>query len=78
MAGLPKKLYYVLIKPGGKPLGFRQKGGGTYTDEKHARGQYNHLKWYGSNVELHVGELNWEVIESSDVNNPIEGQEPLW
>ncbi len=77
MAGKPSKLYYVLIKPGGKPLGFRQKGGGTYTDEKNARSQYNSLKAYGSNVELHVTLTDWELVESSQ-ENPMEGQPGLW
>ncbi|QIN94101.1 hypothetical protein PP459_gp132 [Streptomyces phage Wakanda] len=77
MAGLPKKLYYVLIKPGGKPLGYRQKGGGTYTDERYAKGQYEHLKAYGSNVEWYEGTIDWELKESSR-ENPMEGQPGLW
>jgi hypothetical protein len=77
VAGLPKKLYYVLLKPGGKPLGYRQKGGGTYTDKKYAESQYNHLKAYGSNVELHEGEITWTKIASSEADEN-EGQPTLW
>jgi hypothetical protein len=77
MAGLPKKMYYVLIKPGGKPLGYGKKGGGTYTIEKNARGQYDHLKSQGSKVELHVAEVTWSMLESNQ-DEPMEGQEPLW
>ncbi len=77
MAGLPKKLYYVLLKPGGKPLGFRQKGGGTYTDKKYARSQYNNLKAYGSNVELYEGTIDWNLVESSEAD-ANEGQPTLW
>lgn len=75
MAGLPKKLFYVLIKPGGKPLKYGQKGGGTYTHEGSARSQYEHLKAHGSNVELHVSELAWEILESK---NPMDGEPGLW
>lgn len=77
MASKPSKLYYVLIKPGGKPLGYRKKGGGTYTSESNARSQYNHLKAYGSNVELLVTETDWEVLESHQ-KNPMEGEPGLW
>lgn len=77
MAGLPKKLHYVLIKPGGKPLRYGRKGGGAYTMESHAKGQFQHLKSEGSKVELYVAEVNWVLVDSN-VNDPIEGQEPLW
>ena len=77
MAGLPKKLYYVLIKPGGKPLKYRMKGGGTYTDIKYARSQYESLKAYGSNVEWYEGTIDWELRESSQ-ENPMEGMPGLW
>lgn len=77
MAGMPKKLYYVKILPGGTPLKYRQKGGGTYTDEKYAKSQYNSLKAYGSKVELLVAEVNWTVVESSE-KNPMEGMPGLW
>jgi hypothetical protein len=73
----PKTLYYVLIKPGGKPLKYRQKGGGTYTEERYARSQYNSLKAYGSNVELLVAHMDWELVESSQ-KNPMEGEPGLW
>lgn len=79
MAGLPKKLYYVLIKPGGKPLKYRQKGGGTYTNEKSAHSQYEHLKAHGSNVELHVTYIAptyWTLVESSQQH--VEGQQELF
>lgn len=77
MAGMPKKLYYVKILPGGTPLKFRQKGGGTYTDEKYAKSHYESLKAHGSKVELLVTEVNWTVIESSE-KNPMEGMPGLW
>jgi hypothetical protein len=70
-------LYYVLIKPGGKPLGYRQKGGGTYTDKKYAESQYESLKAYGSNVELHVAEMDWTLVKSSQ-DDATEGQPTLW
>lgn len=77
MAGLPKKLYYVKINPGGTPLKYGKKGGGTYTMESHARGQYNYLKGEGSNVELYVAEVEWEMVESYQ-KNPMEGEPGLW
>ncbi|QGH79465.1 hypothetical protein SEA_LIMPID_157 [Streptomyces phage Limpid] len=77
MAGLPKKLYYVLVKPGGKPLGYRQKGGGTYTNEKNANAQYEHLKKYGSDVELYSTDINW-WLEKTSQENPMEGMPGLW
>ncbi|QIQ63024.1 hypothetical protein SEA_MOAB_163 [Streptomyces phage Moab] len=77
MAGLPKKMYYVLIKPGGKPLGYGKKGGGVYSLEKNARGQYDHLKSQGCKVELYHTRVDWDLLETN-VNDPIEGQEPLW
>jgi hypothetical protein len=77
VAGLPKKLYYVLIKPGGNPLKYRQKGGGTYTNEKYAMSQFKSLKAHGSNVELYSAEIDWELEESS-INNPMEGMPGLW
>jgi hypothetical protein len=76
VAGLPKKMYYVLVKPGGKPLTYNQKGGGKYTHEGHARSQYDSLKKHGSYVELHVAEMNWELLETSE--NPMEGMPGLW
>lgn len=77
MAGLPKKLYYVKILPGGTPLKYRQKGGGTYAEEKYAKSQYRSLEIHGSNVELLVTETNWTVVESSQ-KNPMEGMPGLW
>ncbi|QNN99234.1 hypothetical protein SEA_FAUST_155 [Streptomyces phage Faust] len=77
MAGLPKKMFYVKILPGGTPLKYRQKGGGTYTDEKYAKSQYATLKAHGSNVELLEAEVNWVVVESSK-DNPMEGKPGLW
>ncbi|AXH49275.1 hypothetical protein HWB76_gp127 [Streptomyces phage Blueeyedbeauty] len=76
MAGLPKKLYYVLVKPGGTPLKYRQKGGGTYTNEKFAKSQYESLKTHGSRVELYSTELEWKLEETS--TNPMEGMPGLW
>lgn len=73
MAGLPEKLYYVKIVPGGTPLKFRQKGGGTYTNEMYAKGQYEYLKAHGSKVELLVAEVEWSVVESSYNVEPNEG-----
>lgn len=77
MAGLPKKLYYVKILPGGTPLKYRQRGGGTYTEEKHARSHYNSLKAYGSKVQLLVADVEWSVVESSE-KKPMEGEPGLW
>lgn len=74
---MPKKLYYVLIKPGGKPLGYRQKGGGTYTNEKYGKSQFESLKAYGSNVEFYTADVEWELVESS-AKNPMEGMPGLW
>ncbi|AXH68848.1 hypothetical protein SEA_COMRADE_160 [Streptomyces phage Comrade] len=75
MAGLPKKLYYVLIKPGGKPLGYGKKGGGKYTSRSAAESQAEDLKKQGVNVTL------WESSEIDWTEVPIsvpENQEPLW
>jgi len=77
VAGLPKKLYYVLVKPGGTPLKFRQKGGGTYTNRDNALSQYQHLKAHGSNVELYSTNINWEKIASHETN-PMDGEPGLW
>jgi len=77
MAGLPKKMYYVLIKPGGKRLRYGQKGGGVYSLGKNAHAQYEHLKSQGCKVELYSTDVNWDLVESN-VDDPIEGQEPLW
>jgi hypothetical protein len=77
MAALPSKMYYVLIKPGGKPLRYGQKGGGKYSDEKSARSQYKYLKAHGSNVELYTGNIEWEIVESSK-ENPMEGMPGIW
>jgi hypothetical protein len=77
MAGLPKKLYYVLVKPGGTPLKFRQKGGGTYTNMNNAKGQFDHLQQHGSNVELYSTDVEWDIVESSQ-KNPMEGEPGLW
>lgn len=76
MAGLPKKLYYVLLKPGGKPLGYREKGGGKYTDEAYAKGQYTWLKNRGSKVELYVGEVSWSLLEPNETE--VEENPELW
>lgn len=75
MPGLPKSLFYILVRPGGKPLGYRKKGGGTYTSEKNARAQHKHLREYGSKVELYVAKVVWERV---DFDEPQEGQDPLW
>lgn len=75
MSKLPDKLYYVKIVPGGKPLKFRQKGSGTYTDEEAALAQYHVLKGHGCNVKFYALECNWEEIP---MINPMDGEPTLW
>ncbi len=68
MAGLPDKVWYVKILPGGKPLKYREKGGGLYAQERYAVSQYDYLKNRGSNVELLIGEVQWGTIRSYTEN----------
>lgn len=58
----PKKLYYVEILPGGKPLEYRQKGGGTYANLNHANNAYEALRRYGSNVRLYETTTTWDQV----------------
>jgi len=75
---LPNELFYVLVKPGGKPLGYRQKGGGTYTKEDWGRNQFSHLKHHGSKVELYAGHIEWTLIESSEQADDAYTEDTLW
>lgn len=77
MAGLPKKLYFVLIKPGGKPLGYGKKGGGKYTNGEYAKSHAQDLKKAGADVELYEAEVNWVKVPLED-ENPMEGMAGLW
>jgi hypothetical protein len=63
MAGLPKKLHYVLIKPGGKSLKYGEKGGGVYANHGYALSKYRNLIARGSNAELLVTDTNWQTFE---------------
>jgi len=77
MAGLPKKLYYVLIKPGGTPLKYGQKGGGKYTDGKYAKSHAKSLQEQGVHVKLYESEMNWTEVPL-EKKNPMEGMPGLW
>lgn len=48
-ARLPGTLYHVLVAPGGRPLKFREKGGGTYRLRKEAERQHQRLIGGGVN-----------------------------
>lgn len=61
-ARLPNTLYHVLVEPGGRPLKYREKGGGTYRQRKEAERQYGHLVRTGVNAKLFVTTPDWEEI----------------
>lgn len=75
MAGLPKKMYYVLVKPGGTRIKYGRKGGGKYTSEPAAKSQAEDLKKQGVNVTLWEAEIIWTEVPLTSVP---ENQEPLW
>lgn len=77
MAGLPKKLYFILIKPGGKRIPYGKKGGGKYTDGRWAKSHAEDLKKFGANVELYEADMNWVQIPL-EAENPMEGMPGLW
>lgn len=62
-ARLPGTLYHVLVAPGGRPLKFREKGGGTYRLRKEAERQHQRLVGGGVNAKLYRTDTDWEDIE---------------
>ena len=56
------KIYRVRILPGGKPLGFREQGGGIYSDFNHALKSYDRLLARGSKVVFEQTEPVWEAV----------------
>lgn len=75
MAGLPKKLYYVLITPGGNPVPYGKKGGGKYTNGEFAKSHAEDLKKLGVRAKLYESEMNWEEVP---LENPMNGEPGLW
>jgi len=63
---MSKKIYRVRICPGGKPLGFREQGGGMYSDFGHAFKSYERLLKRGSNVILEEAEPVWDKVPFDD------------
>lgn len=60
----PKELYYVEVIPGGTPLAFREKGGGTYASKPYAVAQCDKLIEAGHIAVLFVTTADWhEVVE---------------
>lgn len=61
--GLPKKLYQVVIKSGaGKPLGYAQRGGGTFAQKKAAEERAEKHMKEGRKATLYETTCNWVEI----------------
>lgn len=65
---LPKQLYYVKIKPGGKrSLGYSEKGGGKYTVKQFALDQRDKLRSRGINCDVYTTqEIEWRLVMTAD------------
>ena len=62
MAGLPKKLYYIVITPGQAVLSYGRRGGGKYTHLDPAQKQVKSLRERGHNAKLFMTETSWTEI----------------
>lgn len=63
----PDILYRVEVVQGGRPLRFREKGGGTFASWMYALGRYETLHNSGVHVRLLEAELNWKVLKDVEV-----------
>lgn len=59
----PKKVYFVEVLRGGRPLTFREKGGGHFTQKFSAKERYDKLTRSGVNARFLETETNWKVLE---------------
>lgn len=58
------RLYLVKVEPGGKPLKFRQVGGGVFSNLDHAKSRLTGLLRYGSHAKLYQSqEIEWEEMK---------------
>lgn len=65
----PEGIYFVEILPGGPPLGYREKGGGHFTDKLSALQRYEHHLWRGRKVKLYHAFTHWVTISDSEMEN---------
>jgi hypothetical protein len=66
MAGLPKKLYYIVISPSQAVLSYGRRGGGKYTHLDPAKKQVKSLRERGHNARLFVTETTWQEVDVED------------
>lgn len=61
---LPKKQYRVTCRVGsGKPWRYAERGGGAYTQERHARARVKEHLRKGREAKLYVTECNWVELQ---------------
>lgn len=61
---MPKEQFYIKVLPGGRPLKFREKGGGVYTQYQHAQKQLDRLRRSGVRCELYRTVNDWRLVDS--------------
>lgn len=60
----PKQLFWVEILPGGKPLKFRQPGGGKFSSLKAAQARAESLAWGGVLTQIYeTQEIKWVAVD---------------
>jgi hypothetical protein len=62
---LPSKLYRLAVVPGGNPLGYRQKGGGTFSSLANMQERIDDLNRTGVLYEIYEADLDWKKIGGS-------------
>lgn len=64
---LPKKIYRLHLLPTkGKPLSYRQKGGGTFASLSDMQYRIEQMEREGREYEIYESELDWVKIGGSE------------
>lgn len=64
--GKPEGLIYVEVVPGGKPLGFRQQGGGVFNSLRTAQYRIDNLTRSGVHFKVWTTMCDWEEVDSDE------------
>lgn len=60
----PKQLFWVEILPGGKPLKFRQLGGGKFSSLRAAQSRASDLNFTGVKTQIYeTQEIKWFPVD---------------
>lgn len=62
-------MYRIKVLPGGRKLGYREKGGAKYTNYKAAMGQLIRLRRSGVKCDLYEAEVVWRCVDADVPDN---------